>query len=489
MLTRLKVKGFKNLLDVDVRFGPFTCIAGPNATGKSNLFDAIHFLSLLAEHRLIDAATKIRESGGGNDIDSIFYRSGGYQAKEMSFEVEMIIPQDGEDELGFQAFGSTSFLKYFLRLGNRSSTDLTVGPMEILQEELTYIPIQEAPANLLFPHVPKWRKSVINGSRRTPFISTEDTGGETIIKLHQDQSKGKPYSRAARNLPRTVISSANTAEFPTVMLARKEMLTWQSLQLEPAALRRHDDFTEANAPIGVHGQHLPATLLRIRNEEGDSIYSEVGNRLSELIDDVFDVRVDQDEVRKILVLMVAGKDGTAYPASALSDGTLRFLALTVLNLDYTVGGLICFEEPENGIHPKRIPAILELIQEMAVDPEEEVSEDNPLRQIIINTHSPAVVTQVDPDDLLVAESREVIHEGKRLKGVSFSAIPETWRQKDATTRLVSLNKLLDYLNPAHINYVLADQKIHVLDERKDKKKKSLKNHPVVRNLFSAPHEE
>ena len=30
MLTRLRVSGFKNLIDVDVRFGPFTCIAGAN---------------------------------------------------------------------------------------------------------------------------------------------------------------------------------------------------------------------------------------------------------------------------------------------------------------------------------------------------------------------------------------------------------------------------------------------------------------------------
>ena len=44
MLTRLQVSGFKNL-DVDIRFGPFTCIAGANGTGKSNLFDAIQFLS------------------------------------------------------------------------------------------------------------------------------------------------------------------------------------------------------------------------------------------------------------------------------------------------------------------------------------------------------------------------------------------------------------------------------------------------------------
>ena len=41
MLTRFEVSGFKNLRDVVVDFGPFTCIAGPNGVGKSNLFDAI----------------------------------------------------------------------------------------------------------------------------------------------------------------------------------------------------------------------------------------------------------------------------------------------------------------------------------------------------------------------------------------------------------------------------------------------------------------
>ncbi|MEO5331893.1 MAG: AAA family ATPase [Magnetococcus sp. YQC-5] len=61
MLTRLKVTGFKNLVDVDVRFGPFTCIAGANGAGKSNLFDAIQFLSALASKTLNEAALSIRD--------------------------------------------------------------------------------------------------------------------------------------------------------------------------------------------------------------------------------------------------------------------------------------------------------------------------------------------------------------------------------------------------------------------------------------------
>ncbi len=64
MLTRLKVSGFKNLVDVDVRFGPFTCVAGANGVGKSNLFDAIRFLSAIADCPLIEAALSVRDEGG-----------------------------------------------------------------------------------------------------------------------------------------------------------------------------------------------------------------------------------------------------------------------------------------------------------------------------------------------------------------------------------------------------------------------------------------
>jgi predicted ATPase len=64
MLTRLNISGFKNLMDVDIRFSPFTCIAGANGVGKSNLFDAIQFLSALSDRSSIEAARSIRDEGG-----------------------------------------------------------------------------------------------------------------------------------------------------------------------------------------------------------------------------------------------------------------------------------------------------------------------------------------------------------------------------------------------------------------------------------------
>src|SRR5271165_5905191 len=104
MLTRLKVSGFKNLVDVDIRFGPFTCIAGANGVGKSNLFDAIHFLSLLADRPLVDAARAVRDEGGQtSDIRNLFHRVGDHYDNEISFEIEMIVPPSAFDDLGQEA--------------------------------------------------------------------------------------------------------------------------------------------------------------------------------------------------------------------------------------------------------------------------------------------------------------------------------------------------------------------------------------------------
>ena len=119
MLTRLKVNGFKNLINVDVSLGPFTCIAGANGVGKSNLFDAILFLSVLADRPLMDAAQCIRdEKNRSTELTSLFFHAGGPLQEEMSFEAEMLISPEGTDDLGQRARATITFLRYHLVLGS-----------------------------------------------------------------------------------------------------------------------------------------------------------------------------------------------------------------------------------------------------------------------------------------------------------------------------------------------------------------------------------
>lgn len=227
------------------------------------------------------------------------------------------------------------------------------------------------------------------------------------------------------------------------MLVRQEMRKWRLLQLEPSALRRPDDLNDPKR-IDASGAHVPATLYRLANGDNARVYAEVANRLSQLVDGVADVRVDHDQVRQVLSFKMRDRHGLELPASSLSDGTLRFVALAVLAQDPDATGVLCLEEPENGIHPERIEAILRLLEDMAVDVENPAGVDNPLRQVIFSTHSPVVAAHVLESDLVWARLRPVEVAASVLQSLEIVAMPRSWRAP-AETLGISRGRLLGYL--------------------------------------------
>lgn len=457
MLTRLQVKGFKNLVDVDIRFGPFTCLAGPNGVGKSNLFDAITFLSDLADKPLLEAAQGVRDpKGRAGNVDHLFHRTGGRVESRISLTAEMLIAQHGKDDLGQAIEATTTFVRYELEL-ERQEAKFNGGrpPLRIVSESLEPLGKSNAKGNLLFPHKRAWRDHVIVNKqtfgRSAPFISTE----QEKIRVHQDGGKsGKPMGYLAETLPRTMLSSL-TGEAPTAALVRNEMRSWRLLQLEPTSLRRPDTY-RAPVHISPDGSHLPATLFALAGVAGrsgdgqEAIYAGIANRLALLIEDVRQVRVDDDEKRELLTLMVQQADGSEFQGSSLSDGTLRFLALSVIEADREHGGVICLEEPENGIHPKRVQPMIDLLSDISTDAETDEPEDQPLRQVIINTHSPAVVATVQEEDILFAREIESVDQasGSRYTHLGFWCMPGTWRAQSAGVPAVPPAHALSYLQPA-----------------------------------------
>lgn len=461
MLTRLKVDGFKNLTDVDVRFGPFTCIAGPNGIGKSNLFDAIMFLSALADKTLAAAASSVRgnESGRG-DLRSLFTRNEATFCDRMSFVAEMLIPRSGTDSLGQQAHAGTTYLRYTLELRYvADEAGLAQSRLEIVQEDMVRLTKTEANKTLSFPRSKDWLSSVVRGSRDSPYIRTSQReDGTKIIELHADNSSGRGGGRdrkvPASGLPRTMLSSVTDAtEHRTLILARQEMMGWMQLQLDPYSLRKPDSFNTPTT-IAQDGAHMPGTLLRLTREaaaasedQASDLLARLSNRLAELNEDVRQIRVDVDPGRQQLNVVVTDRWDTEHLAASLSDGTLRFLALSVLAEDTRGPRLLCLEEPENGIHPLRVARMIALIQALAVNTEVAVDDDNPLRQVIINTHSPAVVSHVSEDALLIALPTPRPKPGER-GGIRFAHLTNTWRARmDPHARTVSLGELAEYLNP------------------------------------------
>ncbi len=429
MITRLRVNGFKNLVDLDVYFGPVTCLAGVNGVGKSNLFDAIDFLRRSADETLLNAALGVRSDSGAADVRRIFHHDGLRFVDQIEFDVEMIIPESGKYDLVQDLHVTAMFLRYELVIGWRAHQGGGSGPLEIRKEALTHIAKGEAGEHLPFPHSKRnWRDQVVGGNRRghrsAPFISTTIEEGRKVVKLHQD-GQGKPRPFLLDNLPRTLLSTATKADGPTVSLARVELRSWMQLHLEPSAMRSPAEFLSAPS-IQANGEGLAATLFDLAKQENPAIdtplsgagrqisdqsavYSRIGNRLMDLVD-IDRVWVERDHIRRLLHIMVRERNGSEFPASSLSDGTLRFLALAVLEEDQKHGGVICIEEPENGIHPSRIPMMLDLLQAIAVDVQRPVENGNPNRQIIFNTHSPFVVENMLRDDLLFARKARIVRE-------------------------------------------------------------------------------
>jgi predicted ATPase len=458
MIINLKIKGFKNIKDLEISFGPLTCIAGANGVGKSNLFDAIRFLSALAskDNTLVDAALQVRDEKNKKrsvaDLKNLFYHDGEKFVNQMEFIVDMIIPLTGVDHLGQHAKATTTSLRYHLIICTKMKEGESNGSLEILKEDLIPIKKSEIKAALKkFGSSESWIESILVGKRQnaTPFIQT--LPDEKIVTISQDQVKGGRKKRLQIDqLPRTILSTATAIEYPTMLLAKKELESWRILQLEPSALRSTDDInlTEENE-VSANGDHLPITLYRLLNDKSiqADIKAQIGNRLSQLIDDVFIVDVDRDEKRGLLTMMVKGKTGPAFPARSLSDGTLRFIALSIIESDPQVSGLICLEEPENGIHPERIPAMVCLLKDIACDIEMPSDSNNPLRQIIVNTHSPLVVAEIPAECLLMA----TLERSGKDKFIKLKHLSDTWRDKvEIPGQTITKGDLIVYLNPYKI---------------------------------------
>lgn len=466
MITYIKINGFKSFQNFEMEFSPLTVIAGVNASGKSNLFDALLLLSRLADNDLRTAFGEQR----GNPIELFSQYGPNEYADEMEFVVDMLVNRNVKDKWGGKAELNHTRLKYRLII-NRKKNEIGLEDLFVVHESLEKIN-QEDP--WVKKYIPKkarvLTKAIRSGGSRDPYIRTEGEGDTWAIKIRQDGKSGGKAT-PANAISQTVLGGINSVDFPHAFGAKEELKSWQFLKLNPEDLR-----TPTKQEPGIRdiitpsGRNLAAALYRIKQLNPYSLV-EISRKLNSFLPEFIEVSVYDDIADRQFIIKLKGDDGQEFSSRVLSEGTLRMLALCVLEYDDKHTGLLCFEEPENGIHPFRLKAMVHLMRDLSTD---FMDVEAPLRQVIVNTHSATLLNEVlrwkkdETVSIHFSMMRSFVTDknNKRLK-LSITKILPTFKEYDTQTALDSFPQERKLTVTTIKNYLLTADFANTIKELED----------------------
>ena len=172
-------------------------------------------------------------------------------------------------------------------------------------------------------------------------------------------------------------------------------------RIELDGFKTFQDFKLDLSPfLSAEGHNLATALARIQAED-PFLLNDVSADLADLVPGILKVEVDTDQARNQYIVRATTQDRTSFSSRVLSDGTLRMLALATLKNDPQHHGVLCFEEPENGVHPFRLQNIARILRDLATNFQDEDQVNLPLRQLLVNTHSPTFISQTEIRDALL----------------------------------------------------------------------------------------
>jgi predicted ATPase len=369
MIRRVFVDGYKSLRNVELELGELTVIHGPNAVGKSNLFDVLKLLSHIVRSRSLQEAFKDHR---GDPLEAFDLSEGGIvgllekDIAKFTVEVDVELSQVAKEEAEkvIQKYGSKmrkvseSLLRYRIAVSINPKT----GVLKVEDEYL--VALKRGKDG-------RYRQD----ERRSPFI--ERVGDKIRLRM-EGQARPTEYEVG---LSYAIISQpVHPPHYPHLVAFREEVSRWQFYYFEPRLMREENPLKEVYnlTPFGGDMAVFYYTLKRLNREQ----FRNLEKTLQSIVPTVegIDVEVTQEGRVRLKVR----EHGVEYSAKVISEGTLRLLGVMAILSPLNPATVVGFEEPENGVHPQRLKLIADLLKNAAKS-----------RQVIINTHSPLLLDYLE----------------------------------------------------------------------------------------------
>jgi predicted ATPase len=157
--------------------------------------------------------------------------------------------------------------------------------------------------------------------------------------------------------------------------------------------------------LGPRGENLAGVLHHLRDEAPevfDALNSEVQRCLSDFDQILFETPSSGTQA----LVLRSRKSGHKIAAQDLSQGTLFLIAILAVAYGQEPSSIVCFEEPDRGIHPRFLPEIRDALYRLSHP--ELVGVQRHAVQVIVTTHSPYFldVYRDHPEAIVVAEKTE-----------------------------------------------------------------------------------
>jgi len=361
MIKRLRVKNFKALRDIEIELTPIHVLIGPNDSGKTSILDVLAALCRSVDHELGQAFL------------------GSWKGTELVWEGQPQVPVTIEAD-----FDDNVVSPY--------SIDLLFGTQHrkvVIQKESLRVgtSIQKLP--------PIGPSTWVNHLQANPGTSAQHS--DELRRVHQ-MLVGVHYYRFNPSFLALPVAPDTKRRFRTesngfgLALCLDEILNFDRNRFDQLEKR----FTEIFSHIeSIVLQQEPAYRAPVDNSDRVTMLNKADGKG---------------------LYFKMKESGQLVPASQASDGTLLVLAyLTILYLPQPPR-LLLIEEPENGIHPKRLREILEILRSLV--------HEQSHTQVVLTTHSPYVLDLFKPEEVTLCNKLDT----GEIKTTRMSDSPEVVRQ-------------------------------------------------------------
>jgi predicted ATPase len=367
MITTLRVKNFKALRDVEVKLTPIHVLIGPNDSGKTSILDALAALCRSVDHNLADAFL------------------GSWKGTELVWAGKAGLPVSIEVDFDNDIVPGYGITVHFGTHDRQAEGD------DFIQSSL------------------RKGRYAVGGIR-----------GETGVKrrIEPRRTDGSPLDDVG--VVRDLLGGVHYYRWDPRFLA---------LPAAPDSKRRFR--MESN------GFGLALCLDEILSYDRDR-FIQLERRFTGIFPHITSIklipemayRAPVDNPDRVTMLEKADGKGLYFklstadqlvPASQVSDGTLLVLAyLAILYLPQPPRVLLV-EEPENGVHPKRLRDVLGVLRELI--------QEQSHTQVVLTTHSPYVLDLFRPDEVTLC----TMQDNGEVKTTRLSESPAVRKQIDVFT--------------------------------------------------------